>query len=87
LDAETWNDKVSQMNAASARSQRIVRLHEALGLSVAEAADLGASSAAERLRGLHAETFYLAALAQSPRWRPRDRTGGGARRWRRARLN
>ena len=64
MDAETWHEKVRQMNAASERSRRMIRLHEALGPLVAEAAALGASSVADRLRVLHVETFHLAALAQ-----------------------
>jgi hypothetical protein len=65
MDAETWNGKIRQMHAASNRSQRMLHLHEALGLLVTEAAELGASSLAERLRVLHAESFHLAALVQS----------------------
>jgi hypothetical protein len=65
MDAETWNEKLRQMREASERSQRMLLLHDALGQLVTEATDLGASSVAERLHVLHAETFHLAALAQN----------------------
>ena len=65
MDAETWNEKTYQMNAASERSQRMIDLHTALGLLVREATALGVSSVAERLRVLHVETIHLAALVQS----------------------
>jgi hypothetical protein len=65
MDAETWNDKVHQMNAASIRSARMGELSTILGRSAALAAELGVEAVAAQLRQLEADTFHMAALGQS----------------------
>jgi hypothetical protein len=65
MDAEAWNEKVNQMNAASVRSVRMGELSLALGRSAALAAELGVEAVAAQLCQLEADTFHMAALAPS----------------------
>jgi hypothetical protein len=64
VDDETWNEKIWQSIEADERSQRMMRLHDALVPLATEANLIGAGAVADQLFALERETFRLAALAQ-----------------------